>query len=75
MGYLLPHYPVPDRYLPVIGTFLLVSLFGGISSGLDTLDMSPMANTLYASLGGFIGLTLFTYALGPVSGAHLSMCL
>ncbi|PNS21176.1 Aquaporin-1 [Sphaceloma murrayae] len=54
------------------GTFLLICLFGTTSSGLTTLGMNGMATSLYASLGGFLGLMLFTFALGPVSGAHLN---
>ncbi|KAG8628381.1 hypothetical protein KVT40_004254 [Elsinoe batatas] len=54
------------------GTFLLICVFGSTSSGLTTLGMSQMATVAYAALGGFVGLMMFTYALGPVSGAHLN---
>ncbi|GAM89122.1 hypothetical protein ANO11243_071570 [Dothideomycetidae sp. 11243] len=54
------------------GTFLLVTLVGAVASGLTTSGQSTFANSLYGALVSTAGLSLFTYALGPVSGAHLN---
>ena len=43
-----------------------------MASGLTTQDQSIFAQALYAALAGSFGLGLFTYALAPVTGAHLS---
>lgn len=53
-------------------TCLLTFLLGAGSAGLSSLDASPIALTLYASLMNFVGLSLFIYAAGPVSGGHLN---
>lgn len=43
-----------------------------MASGLTSLPQSPFAQILYVALVDSVGLSLFTYCLGPVSGAHLS---
>jgi hypothetical protein len=54
------------------GTCLLVFALGAGASGLTTLQVSPMAISLYASLLNFVGLSLFIMAAAPASGGHLN---
>lgn len=55
-----------------LGTCLLVFALGAGASGLTTLQVSPMAISLYASLLNFVGLSLFIIAAAPASGGHLN---
>jgi len=55
-----------------IGTCLLVFTLGAGASGLTTLQVSPMAISLYAALLNFVGLSLFITAAAPASGGHLN---
>lgn len=55
-----------------LGTCLLVFALGAGASGLTTLQVSPMAISLYASLLNFVGLSLFIMAAAPASGGHLN---
>jgi len=55
-----------------LGTCLLVFALGAGASGLTTLQVSPMAISLYASLLNFVGLSLFIITAAPASGGHLN---
>ena len=46
-------------------------VLGAASSGLTISEQSVFANTLYAALVNWIGLTLFVFSAAPVSGGHL----
>ena len=53
-------------------TCLLVFALGAGASGLTTLQVSPMAISLYAGLLNATGLALFIFAAAPASGGHLN---
>ena len=55
-----------------IGTCLLVFTLGAGASGLTTLQVSPMAISLYGALLNSAGLSLFIFAAAPASGGHLN---
>jgi glycerol uptake facilitator-like aquaporin len=55
-----------------IGTCLLVFALGAGASGLTTLQVSPMAISLYAALLNSAGLSLFIFTAAPASGGHLN---
>ena len=54
------------------GTCLLIFLLGATASGLTTLNLNPMAITLYAALTNLVGLSLFIFSAAPASGGHLN---
>ncbi|KAK4505120.1 hypothetical protein PRZ48_003083 [Zasmidium cellare] len=54
-----------------VSTFLLVFSLAA-ATGLTALDASPLALIWTAALINFLGLGIFTFCLGPVSGAHLN---
>jgi hypothetical protein len=46
-------------------------MVGATASGLTTSGKSIFAQTFYAALVNFIGLSLFILSAAPVSGGHL----
>lgn len=72
LGYVHELAAILSRTDCPVGTFLLVGLLGALASGLTNSGASVFAQNLFGALGGFIALGLFTFCLGPVSGAHLS---
>ena len=55
-----------------LGTCLLIFVVGATASGLTQSGQSVFAQTFYAGLVNFIGLSLFILAAAPVSGGHLN---
>ncbi|KAF2158423.1 hypothetical protein M409DRAFT_71658 [Zasmidium cellare ATCC 36951] len=58
--------------LTIAGTFLLVFSLGAAATGLTAVDATPLAITWSAALINFLGLGIFTFCLGPVTGAHMN---
>lgn len=54
------------------GTCLLVFTVGAGTSGLTTVNASPLAISAYAALVNFVSLSLFVFAAAPASGGHLN---
>ena len=58
----------------MVGTFLLIYTVGATALGLQNSGQSVYAQTLYASLVNFVGLSLFILSAAPASGGHLKYC-